>query len=339
MAAQNFGLDLGRSFIKVVQLKKVGTKEMLIAAASVPTPSGGIQSESPVDLKGVSAAVSECVKLAKVSGNKCIVSIVESQAVTRLIQMPNLTDKELSSAIHWEADQYIPLPLKDVNLQYSVASRPEPDSSGKMEVLLVAAPKRVIGKYLKIVKDAGLVLDAIETESAALSRALTKPGEPPSLIMSMGAFSTELVLVRDGNVIFTRSIASGGLSLTRAIASEFNLPESQAEKYKMAYGLSENKLSGKVAMVLRPILEVLVSEILKAVEFSHSHLGEDRLSRIINCGGGAFLPGLSAFLTERTSLEVSLADPWQYFVKEGLILKVAGQGTFYCVATGLSMRN
>jgi|SRR3989344_2007174 len=337
MAAQVFGLDIGRSFIKVVQVKVSGQERTLIGAAGVASPVDISKVEVPADLKKISKAISDCVKSAKISGEKCVVSIMESQAVTRLIDMPDLTDKELSAAINFEADQYIPLPIKDVNIHYEIISRPAASSAGKMQVLLVAAPKRVINKYTGIMQDAGFILSAMETESSALSRALTRHGEIPALIVSMGASSTEIILAKEGNVLFSRSIGSGGLALTKAIVSEFNLTQSQAEQYKMAYGLLEDKLSGKIAVVLRSVLDILISEILKALEFSRSHITGLQISRIIICGGGSYLPGLSSYLAERTSIEVLLSEPWRDFEKSGLILKMPGQGSFYSVATGLAL--
>lgn len=340
MSNRFFGLDIGRSFIKVVQIDGSGGKKLLRAAALVACPGGGMATESAVELSKISDAVKSLVESAKIQEARCVVSLVESQVVTRLIQLPPLTDKELGAAIKWEAEQYIPLPIKDVILHYQVVSRPvSGETGGKMDVLLVAAPKRVASKYLNIVKNAGLRVEALETESQALVRALVRAGDPPTLIVSMGALSTELVVESAGHVLFTRSIASGGSNLTRAIMAEFNLPQKQAEQYKQAYGIVADKLSGKVAAVLKPILDIITGEILKAIEFYHSHYQESQVSRVVVCGGGAYLPGLAEFLVERTSLEVSMADPWADFIKEGLILKMAGQGTVYAVATGLAMRS
>ena len=340
MSAKSFGLDIGRSFIKVVQVDVKNNKKTLMAAVSKQTPSGGIQSESPADLGKVSDTIKACVDEAKISTNKCVVSLIESQVVARLIQLPSLTDKELAAAINWEAEQYIPLPIKDVSLQYKVVSRPhESGASGKMDVLLIASPKRVIQKYLNVVRNANLRPEILETESIALARALTRPEDPATIIVSLGALSSELIVAYLGNVLFTRSIATGGITLTRAIMAEFNLPQAQAEEYKQTYGILEDKLSGKVAAVLKPILDILISEILKAVEFVHSHVENSQISHIVMCGGGAYLPGLSEFLAERTNFEVLLGDAWTDFVKEGLILKLPGQGSFYCVATGLALRN
>lgn len=339
MSAQIFGLDIGRAFIKVAQVKINGGRKELTAVGNTPTPLDGLKTESKPLLKDLSEVVKNLVKNSKVSGNKCAVSIVEAQAVTRLIELPNLTDKELASAINWEADQYIPLPLKDVNLQYKVLFRPPPGQGGKMQVVLIAAPKRVVEKYLEVVKMADLSLQAIETESSSLARALSNPGDPLSLIVSMGAVSSELILVKGGNVYFSRSIASGGLALTKTIMSEFSLSEKQAEEYKMAYGLIEDKLSGKIAAVLRPVLDILIVEILKAVEYGRTHMQGDLLNRAIICGGGAYLPGLAEYFAEKTSMEVLLGDPWANFSKQGLILKVPGQASFYSVATGLALRS
>ena len=340
MSSQVFGLDIGRSFIKVAQVEVKGGKKNLVAASSLRTPHGGMQSESPVDLGKVSDSIKSCVSEAKIDTDKCVVSLIESQVVARLIQLPSLTDKELAAAINWEAEQYIPLPIKDVSLQYKVVSRPRDVTTGvKMDVLLIASPKRVIRKYLDVVRNAGFRPEFLETESIALTRALTKVDDPATIIVSLGSFSSELVIAYGGNVLFTRSIAAGGVTLTKAIMAEFNLPQTQAEEYKQTYGILEDKLSGKVAAILKPILDILISEILKAVEFAHTHVESSQIGRIVICGGGAYLPGLPEFLAERTSLEVSLGDSWADFVKEGLILKLPGQGSFYSVATGLALRS
>ncbi|MBI3341697.1 pilus assembly protein PilM [Candidatus Curtissbacteria bacterium] len=222
-------------------------------------------------------------------------------------------------------------------MQYKVVKK-SVGPTGKMDVLLTAAPKRVIEKYINVVKNAGLRPVALETESASLARALVAPTDPISIVVSLGALSTELIVASLGNVLFTRSIATGGTTLTRAIMAEFNLPQNQAEEYKQTYGILEDKLSGKVAAVLKPILDIIVSEITKAVEFVHTHVAEAQVARVIVTGGGAYMPGLAEFLVERTSLEVALGDPWQLFQKVGKITELAGQGSFYAVATGLALR-
>src|SRR4030043_903145 len=134
MSAQTFGLDIGRSYIKTAPVNLSGTKKTLPAAAKIQSPPGGMMSESPNDLKKLSEGIKTCVSSARISTDKCVVSLIESQVVTRLIELPNLTDKELSSAIEWEAEQNIPLPIKDVNLQYQVIYKPQLSTGEKRQV-------------------------------------------------------------------------------------------------------------------------------------------------------------------------------------------------------------
>ncbi len=335
MAARHFGLDIGRSFIKVVEVGSAGNEKLLKSAAFALTPQGGMETESQTDLEKISQEIKSCVKKAKIGTDNCVVSLIESQVVTRLIELPTLTDKELSAAINWEAEQYIPLPIKDVSLQYKVVN--PTTASGKMEVLLTAAPNRVIEKYLKVIKSAGFNVVALEPESAAITRGLTNPGDPATIIVSLGAISTEFIIAAGQNSLFSRSIATGGSTLTRAIMAEFNLPQTQAEQYKQSYGILEDKLSGKIAAILKPILDIIATEILKAVEFAHSHVSVSQIARVVITGGGAFMPGFPEFLVGRTNLEVSLGDPWANFKKEGIISNLAGQGSLYSVATGLAI--
>src|SRR4030042_5284009 len=203
MSAQTVVLDIGRSYIKTVQIHLSGTKKTLVAASKIQTPPGGMMSESPNDLKKLSESIKTCVSSARISTDKCVISLLESQVVTRLIELPNLTDKELSSAIEWEAEQYIPLPIKDVNLQYQVIYRPTSVAGEKMQVLLVAAPKRIITKYIDVVKNAGLSVYYMESETFALNRALTKLDDPMTIIISLGAASTDLEITEKGKEFFT----------------------------------------------------------------------------------------------------------------------------------------
>jgi type IV pilus assembly protein PilM len=339
MSAQPFGLDIGRYYIKVVSIEVSGKKKTLKAASIFSGLLGGIQTESNDDLVRLSEVIKKGVKNAKIDSEKCVVSLMESQIVTRSVQMPVLSDKELSAAINWEAEQYIPLPLKDVVLQYKVLNRPKSNTPGaKMDVFLVAAPKRVVEKYLKVVKGAGFTVEALETESTALARSLITLPDKATIILSLGAISSELVIVVNGNVFFTRSISVGGSFLTKTIMDQFNVPLSQAEEYKKTYGLLEDKLSGKIASAIKPNLELVVSELLRAIEFSRSKVKGFSSTRIIISGGGAYLPGLSEFLVQRVGVEVSLGDPWSSFIKERIVTNLSSQSSIYSVATGLALR-
>ncbi|MCR4324117.1 MAG: type IV pilus assembly protein PilM [Candidatus Curtissbacteria bacterium] len=341
MSARLFGLDIGRSYIKVAAVDVSRNRKVLTAAGIISSPVPAFLSSSESDLSKVVDAVKRLVEEVKIETDKCSVSLMESQVISRLIQIPKLTDKELAAAVVWEAEQYIPLPIKDVVLQHNVVNTTNPQHPGgeKMDVLLVAAPKRVVERYIRIVRECHFKVNSIESESFSLARSLTQPTDASTIIVSFGAFSTELTITNRGSVIFTRSVSTGGANLTKIIMREFNLPTIQAEQYKQSYGVSPDKLSGKLVEALGPSLEVVVTEILRGVEFSKSHVSNWSGAKIVLCGGGAYLPGLSEYLVGRTNLDVTIGDPWVDFVKEGLITKIPGQGTVYAVATGLALRS
>jgi type IV pilus assembly protein PilM len=159
--------------------------------------------------------------------------------------MPVLSDDELASAIKWEAEQYVPIPLTEVTLDWQVIFRPKtPAPDSKMEVFLVAAPMKVVNKYLKILKMANLRPIAVETDIIAIARSLVgnNPYSPTTLIVNIGASTTDLSIVRVGAIAFTRSIATGGTAFARSIAQDLGFELPQAEEYKKTYGLDETKL-------------------------------------------------------------------------------------------------
>jgi len=220
MAAQEyFGLDVGTSSIKAVQVKKEGIVAKLVTAGYIAAPTKKVLSESAVDQESVAAAISRLISSLKISTGNVISALPESQIFTRVIEMPILNDRELASAIKWEAEQYIPVPLTEVNLAWRVLSRPVKIEAGaKMEILLIAAPKVLVEKHVKILKMAGLNPVGLETEVVAMTRALVDKASPTTVIVSIGAYTTDICIARMGILSSTRSIATGGEALSKAIA-------------------------------------------------------------------------------------------------------------------------
>ncbi|RPI50394.1 MAG: type IV pilus assembly protein PilM, partial [Deltaproteobacteria bacterium] len=254
MAAQNFfGLDIGTSSIKVVWLGKESQGIKLLAANSAPSPARGMLTESPTDQEALAQAIKKVQQDAKISTNKVVSALPESQIFTRVIDMPVLTDKELASAIRWEADQYLPVPVNEVSIAWQVLTRPEKVSpNSRMQVLLIAAPLGLVDKHIAILSKAGLKAVSLETENLAIVRALVDRNSPTSLILSLGAFTTDICIAKGGVLVSTRSIATAGNSLTRSISAELNFEAAQAEEYKKTYGLLEDQLDGKVFAAMRP---------------------------------------------------------------------------------------
>lgn len=340
MSVPTFGLDIGSTLIKIAEIKPISGKHELTALGMAPTPSRGALSESEADQHSLAESIRNLVREAKISTSYVVASLPESQIFTRVIEMSALTDSELQSAIKYEAEQYIPIPLTDVKLDYQVLTRPEAGQTDKkMEVLLVAAPNVLINRYLKIINLAGLKPHALETEITASSRALLETSQfaPTTLMLEIGASTTELSVISSKKIVFTRSIATGGLAFTRAIAQDLGFETSQAEEYKRSYGLDATQLEGKIAAAIKPIFDVVGNEVKRAIAFWSGKHVEDSIKRVVVTGGSAKMPGLIPYLAELTGLEGQLGDPWQDLsFNPALGTEFKDDGAFYGIAVGLA---
>lgn len=338
--ALHVGLDIGSFAIKVVQLDVTKTAARLVSFAVGPTPPHSLTANNVVEQDAIVGAIRTVATSAKLSSSRVVVALPEAHVFTRVIEMPLLSDKELASAIKWEAEQYVPIPLAEVNLVWQVIYRPEdPTVGSKMEVFIVAAPKTVVDHMVQLVTKSGLMPAALETEIIAMSRSIVgnNPYSPTTLIVSVGHNTTDLCVVRGGNLAFTRSIATGGIALTRTIADEMSFEVPQAEEYKKTYGVLTDQLDGKIAQILRPVTDVVISEIRRAIAYYQEHRKDDPIKRISLAGGGAKLPGLALLIAEITGLEVQLADPWFNITHppEGEFLD---DGPLYAAAVGLALK-
>lgn len=335
-----FGIDIGSNSIKVVQLEKAGQEYKLVAYGMASAPPKGFVSEAHVDLEILAESIRKLVKDARLSTNNTAIALSETQVYTRVITTPPLSEAELSSAIKWEAEQYIPLPLSDVKIDYQILSQPEKaNPQARMDILLVAAPIVTINKYMKIMQLAGLKPVLMETEIISVARALVPEANTTTLLVDIGAMTSEIAVVRHGTLSFTRSIATGGNSLGRAVASELNLEFMQAEEYKKTYGLDMTKLSGKVAMAIKPVFDVIVNEMRRAISFYQKEKN-DIVTHVVLTGGTSRMPGMVSYLAEVFGLEVSIGDPWLKVKMNDQARSELGTDTsLYATAVGLAMKN
>lgn len=337
---KSFGLDIGTTSIKVVQLQPEKDKFKLITFGMTAVPAS-LQSESEADHRAIADAIVKLVANRRIVAKGVVVAIPESVVFSRVIEMPPLTDEELKSAIKWEAEQYIPIPLNEANLDYQVVKSPAKGSQGeKMEVFLVAAPKTLVNKYLNILKMADIQPLALETELISICRALVRNSEEGkhNLVVSIGSLSTDLAITRDSQIIYTRSISTGGNALARAVARELNLEVPQAEEYKRSYGLDEKMLEGKIRKAIEPIFDVVIAEIKKSIKFSEGKEGI-KLSSLLLCGGTAKLPGLVSYLAKALELEVQVGDPFaNVFLEEKQKTELGDDAPLFTTAVGLAMK-
>lgn len=343
MGKVRVGLDIGISSIKVVSLEKDKDQFKLISLGSIACPLPGILSDREEDLDAVADTIKKLMIATKIGPRDVIVALPESKVFTRVIDdLPFLTNSELSSAIGYAAEEFIPMPLAEVNLNWQVLARSDgKNKDTKTIVLVVASPKNAVAKYIKVLGMAGLRPSALETEIIAVTRSLVgnNPFSPTTLIVQLGATTTDFATVSKGLIWLTRSISTGGMALTRALAQYFNFEIKQAEEYKKVYGITEDQLEGKVYEALKPVVDIVVGESKRVIQAFEAKYSQSPVKRVVLSGGGAKMPGLVVYFANSLGLEVQEADPWYLISKEkDLTSKLSQDAPSYSVAVGLALR-
>jgi type IV pilus assembly protein PilM len=335
------GLDIGSHSIKAIELAHAGNQITILSAGSMATPVKTTGSISNIELESVAYVIKQLIKEAGIRTKSVNVALPESQVFTRVIEVPQLSSRELSSAIQWEAEQYIPLPLDQVNMDFTILRDGKQTTSGKMEVLLVAAPKALIERYMTILDMADLEPVSAETEIIASSRALVRsvPTLKNVLIASLGAQTTDIAILTSGVLSVTRSIAAGGEALTRAISQSLEFNAAQAEEYKKTYGLEKNMLEGKIVNAVKPVMDTIVSEIKRASAYFEERHANERIEAILLGGGSAKLPGMVSYFAENVGIETQLANPWLGIRFDPRFNVLLQEGPTFSVSVGLALRD
>lgn len=338
---KSIGLDIGLTKIKAVSLSRQNNGFVLDAFNIMSSPPKGMLSEASSDEQEMAQTIKKTVDGLKINNKNVNIALSDNQVYTKVIEMPILSDKELSLAIYWEAERHIPVALSTITLVWNVLKRPLNSSLGeKMQVLMVGAPTNLINKYQKILQMASLSLNSIETETLAIVRALVTPNLPPTIIVSIGAINTSLAIIRDGILVLTYSIQTGGNAISRSIEADFGLTPSQSEEYKKTYGYSKTGVGQKVGKSTEPILASILLEIKKALAFySQKYKDDSVVQQILLSGGTARLPGINMFFAENLGIETTVANPWKILGDKPLPPEILNSTSDLTIALGLAMRD
>jgi type IV pilus assembly protein PilM len=338
---KSIGLDIGLTSIKAVSLSRQNNIFVLDGFGVMSTPPKGMLSEAPADEEEMATTIKKTIETLKTNTKNVNIALSDGQTYTRVIEMPVLSDKELSLAIRWEAERYIPVALSTITLVWDVLKRPTGTSTDeKMQVLMVGAPTTLINKYQKILEMGGFTLNSVETETLAIVRALITPNFPLTAIVNIGAVSTSLAIIRNGILVLTYSIQTGGNAINRAIEADFGLTPSQSEEYKKTYGFSRQGVGQKLGKATEPILSSILLEIKKALAFySQKYKDDSIIQQILLSGGTAKLPGIDMFFAENLGIETVVANPWKILGDKPLPPQLANNNSDFTIALGLAMRD
>lgn len=343
-----FGLDIGASSIKFVKFKKTKRGPTLHSYAQLELPDKLIEGGEVKDENTLAENLTKLIF--QIKGPKyAICSLPEEKGFLQIIQMPKMKSEELKKAVFFEAENYIPLPLEEIYLDFQEVPY-LPEKSEHIDVLLVAFPKTTLDKYVVSLHKAGIQPLALELESLAVSRAVVpnEKSDTPILILDLGEKKTGLTIFSGSSVRLTASIAISGKSLSESVARELKIDQEEAEKVKIKYGISfkKHKIGQLVFEALIPALTGLAEEVKKYIDYyqtheKHDHFKKTGQMKLILCGGGANLKGLDTFLASTLKMPTSIAYPWINIlptpIQEVPSLKYQ-ESIKYATAIGLALR-
>lgn len=331
------GLDIGTTGLRVVQAKPARGNPALVTYGAVPIETKVVQSDAAADKQQLTEAIRQLVRDSKVTTKNVVVGVPSEKTFSSLINVPKMTEQELAKSINYQAEQYVPMPIKEVKVDWLATG--ETDGGKQLEVMLVAAPNSLTERYLSIIEDAGLEVVAIEPDAFGLNRSLVTDQEIAVMVLDVGANNTDLVAIYQGIPRLIRSIAVGGETLVKAAAQNLNLDHEQAVQFVYKFGLTQSKLEGQVLKAIKSSVDLLVDEVEKSNKFFASRYPDVKTEKIVLTGGSSGLPELPTYLANATGLPVEIGNSWARLhyapTAQDQLMGISNQ---FAVAAGLATR-
>lgn len=346
------GVDIGTSFIKIVELSKLGSRRKLenygslSASVLYDKPFRTFEKNTLLFLdEDIARAILAIIEEAKIKTKRVIFSIPDFSSFFTSFELPQMTEAELPQAVRYEARQHIPMPLSEVTLDWQIVEGHFLDKEvvkTKMKVLLVAVPNQVINQYKEIARLSQLELVSLEAEVFGLLRSLVDESEKrPIILVDIGAQSTTCSIVEKRLLKASHSFDVSGNELTKIIAKSLDISDQEAEIMKKQYGLLAPE-GNNAARQIRDVLLPFVDMILKEIELIMNNFSRERereIHKIILAGGSALLPGLKEYFFRDLKKEIEIANPFSKIFYPPIledVLKDMSPG--YAIATGLALR-
>jgi type IV pilus assembly protein PilM len=355
------GLDIGSNAIKLVQLQQAREGISLHKAGSAPTPAGTVKGGVVIDAAAVAQAIRSLFEALQIDSRQVTVGIAGPTVVAREVPLPAMSDRQLRKSIQWEARNYISFPVEDSIVECEVLDRGAVNSAGQMRVMLVAAPRDMVGSQVEAVELAGLEPMAVDIQPFAAIRGLLATelrdqaeGETTALL-GIGASYTEITIIKQGQFVLTRTIPIAGNAFTEAIRNALDVEEHEAVQIKenaMQLVLSEEERatldpsSQQASRAIEPLLDELIREVRRSLAY-HDYQqqspdagsGELGVNQILLNGGGAKLLRIDDYFQAQLGVPVRVA---RVFGRNGQ----AGSNQAYLdthaptllVGTGLALR-
>jgi type IV pilus assembly protein PilM len=336
-----FGLDIGFSSIKVMQLERSSKSKVLVTGYGVAEFKNDIIDDGliadPIELAKVTQSLFRDGVVGEINTKRVAIAVPAAKTYNRAVTLPKLNKKDLQGAIESEVDQYIPMPSEELYIDHEVLA----EKSEGTDILIVASPKKLVDSYMDFAKLVGFEVASIETTISADSRLFFEAEENdiPTVLIDFGSVSSDITIY-DKSLVVTGTVPGGGDTFTDLIAKKLAVSEREAHIIKTKYGLSLSKKQKEITESLDPILSQIIKEIRRVIRYYEERSDEGKkIGQIVALGGGANMPGLSDYMTSALRLPVRLCDPWQVLTFGKLQPPNSSQKSMYITAAGLALMN
>lgn len=336
-----FGFDIGHSTIKLMQIDTTAKTHAVTAYGNIEFKADSIKNGVIIDPEEIARQTYKLITkdlVGHITTNRITSSLPVAYTFSRVLALPPMDKKDLAEAVTLEAEQYIPMPLKQLYIDFDIA---RVNKDGSSEILVVAAPKNIVDSYVQLFSMLDLELANLETTISAVTRLVRHADRAtvPTLIIDFGSISSDLA-VYDATIRVTGTADWGGETLTDEIAKKIGVSKRQAYTIKTRYGLNPGKKQAEIMRALAPVFDRLMGEIKRITRFYDERTSEDKkIEQIVILGGGANLPGMSTYLTDKLRLPTRLVDPWQNLTFGHLQPPHKLEATLYTTAAGLALFN
>ena len=309
------GLDIGSSSVKAVEIISKGRDKgfELRSLGIAPIPSEAIVQGAFLNASAITEAIREAIDNGKIKSKNVAAAVSGHSVIVKKVSLPAMTRDELDEQIRWEAEQYIPFDVNEVNLDFQIL---EERGEGQMDVLLVAAKKDLIDDYVQVISDAGLQPAVIDVAAFAVENAFEANydlrTEDVVALVNIGSQVVNINIVANGAPAFTRDISTGGSAYTEEIQKALSVSWDEAERMKIGgrgEGDAQDVVPQEVEEAMRSVTDTVLGEISRSLDFFAATAAESRISKVYLAGGGARVSGLDAAFQQKTNLPVERMNP------------------------------
>jgi type IV pilus assembly protein PilM len=336
------GIDIGTASIKIVELRKKDARFSLANYGLFElTNVKGAETADNSILKlpddEIVWGIGEVLKKSKMTARTAVASIPSFSTFATVIQLPYLSEDELAKAIPFEARKYIPIPLDEVILDWSIISVTGEGTQPNVEVFLAAVPKDETARYQKIAAGAGLELKALELENSALIRALLGNDLTPTAIVNIGGRSTSILIVNKGYEQLSHNYEVGGFEITKSIARSLNVSLEKAEALKKRLGLKEVD-ENIINEAMLSLIDMMAFETKKTIA-SYETSRNQKVARVLLVGGMASMPNFLEYFKEKLGRDIAIGNAFARIAyPQALAPAIGDLSSTFAVAAGLAMR-